>query len=113
MKQSTVDDVGPSQPSNKPKKRTWYMRAIEKILCMNVAIHKENYGAYKSRHAILTNQVKIRTALKVTPPKTPAALVDYTEWHSKKVSWTEDVSSHESDEEDGDGEEETDGNTDA
>ena len=82
---------------------------------MNVAIHKENYGAYKSRHAILTNQVKIMTALKLTPPKTPATLVDYDKWHSKNVSWTEEVSDDESkeDKEDGDGEEETDGSADA
>ena len=84
---------------------------------MNVAIHKENYGAYKSRHAILTNQVQIMTTLKLNPPKALAPLVDYDKWHTKNVSWTEEVSDDESedDEEDEaqDDNEETDGSADA
>ena len=101
MKQSTVDE-GPSQPPAKSKKRSWYMRAIEKILCMNVVVYKENYGAYKSRHAILTNQVQIMTALKFNPPKAPAPLVDYDKWHTKNITLTEEVLEGESEDEEED-----------
>ena len=72
------------------------------VLCMNVAIHKENYHGYVERHTILQNQQQIMAHLQMPPPP-PAQqiqpLVHYKHWNIKFVDWTIDVPEDEDSEE--------------
>ena len=65
-----------SEGAARPK-RSWVKRAIEKILCMNVAIHKENYHGYVERHTILQNQQQIMAHLQMPPPPTSGSLLPF------------------------------------
>jgi hypothetical protein len=56
---------------------------------MNVAIHKENYQAYKERKSILDNQAVILHKLNNSEGDAPepSAPVDYTVWESSAYNW--------------------------
>jgi len=83
----------PSDPRVKkpgqPKQRTWAQRALDKILRMNVCLHKENYQASVERHQGLMNDYKIMQHLKVPdcPPPPPPHL-PYDQWNTRAVQWT-------------------------
>jgi hypothetical protein len=49
---SSVRKTSSARSSRSKKKLSWWQRTL---LCMNVAIHKENYAAYKERKAIIHN----------------------------------------------------------
>lgn len=70
------------------RKLNWFQR---NVLCMNVAIHKENYEAYKERKAILDNQALILHRLSNTGGDDPApsAPVAYPQWESSVYDWRE------------------------
>ena len=73
-----------------PKKRSWIKHALEKVLCMNIALHKENHAAYCERRIIVKNQQKIMAALNLPPPPPNEAvqpLVAYKNWNNKYVDW--------------------------
>ena len=78
-----------------PKKRSWVKRALQKILCMNVALHKENHTAYCERRIIIRNQEKIMAALKLPSPSPDEEVqprVSYKHWNNKYVNWDCEVS---------------------
>jgi hypothetical protein len=68
------------------RKLNWFQR---NVLCMNVAIHKENYQAYKERKSILDNQAVILHKLNNSEGDAPepSAPVDYTVWESSAYNW--------------------------
>ena len=81
------------------------------MLCLNVAIHKENFEAYKKRKIIIDNQQKLFKELEKkkdgTPPpyveevppvvssSSEAKTVSYADWNADLFSWAdfEDVTS--------------------
>jgi hypothetical protein len=70
------------------RKLNWFQR---NVLCMNVAIHKENYEAYKERKTILDNQALILHRLSNTGGDDPApsAPIAYPQWQSSVYDWRE------------------------
>jgi hypothetical protein len=68
------------------RKLNWFQR---NVLCMNVAIHKENYQAYKERKSILDNQAIILHKLNNSEGEAPepSAPVDYSVWETSAYNW--------------------------
>jgi hypothetical protein len=50
---SPMSKTSSARPSRNKKKLSLWQRTL---LCINVAIHKENYAAYEERRAIIHNQ---------------------------------------------------------
>ena len=73
-----------------PKKRSWVKRAFDKILCMNVALHKENHAAYCELRIIIKNQEKIMADMNLPPPLPDEVVqprVAYKHYNNKCVNW--------------------------
>ena len=65
-------------------------RAFEKLFCMNVHIHKENYSAYRERRIIMENQQKIMAQLNMPSPPPEHTIeppVAYKNWNNRHVDW--------------------------
>jgi hypothetical protein len=91
---SPVRKATSARSSRSKKKLSWWQRTL---LCMNVAIHKENYAAYEERKAIIHNQQSLfREIQLVQDPSARLSPVDeptyipYARWQDDNgVDWAQ------------------------
>jgi hypothetical protein len=100
-----VDMDDPSSPLHKTstaagssrnkKKLSWWQRTL---LCMNVAIHKENYAAYEERSAIIHNQQSLLREIQLiqdptaqlSPVPEQPTYIPYAKWQDDNgVDWAQ------------------------
>jgi hypothetical protein len=92
---SPVRKSSSARSSRSKKKLSWWQCTL---LCMNVAIHKENYAAYEERRAIIHNQQSLFREIQLvqdpsaqlSPVLDEPTYIPYAQWQDDNgVNWAQ------------------------